>query len=111
MDLNVTDKIYSIRDAISSSPQITIFTGPSDKNVATMARNLLHEFSEIVDADRSKLTITVKKSLKEVFYKLHGLINEQAGVIKTLQLAIAVEPQVPSYADVVQRHSAPQPAP
>ncbi|KAG2555818.1 DEAD-box ATP-dependent RNA helicase 40-like [Panicum virgatum] len=42
MDLNVTDKIYSIRDAISSSPQITIFTDPSDKNVATMARNLLH---------------------------------------------------------------------
>jgi len=42
MDLNVTDKIYSIRDDISSSPQITIFTDPSDKNVATMARNLLH---------------------------------------------------------------------
>ena len=42
MDLNVTDKIYSIRDAISSNPQITIFTDPSDKNVATMARNLLH---------------------------------------------------------------------
>ncbi|XP_039775891.1 probable ATP-dependent RNA helicase ddx5 [Panicum virgatum] len=42
MDLNITDKIYSIRDAISSSPQITIFTDSSDKNVATMARNLLH---------------------------------------------------------------------
>ncbi|WVZ88304.1 hypothetical protein U9M48_034840 [Paspalum notatum var. saurae] len=41
LDLNVSDKIFSIRDAISSDPQITIFTDPSDKNVASMAKNLL----------------------------------------------------------------------
>ncbi|CAO2140858.1 unnamed protein product [Urochloa humidicola] len=41
LDLNVSDKIFSIRDAISSNPQITIFTDPSDKNVATMAKNLV----------------------------------------------------------------------
>lgn len=41
LDLNVSDKIFSIRDAISVNPQITIFTDPSDKNVATMAKSLL----------------------------------------------------------------------
>ncbi|CAN6330523.1 unnamed protein product [Urochloa humidicola] len=41
LELNVSDRIFSIRDAISSNPQITIFTDPSDKNVATMAKNLL----------------------------------------------------------------------
>ncbi|RCV36452.1 hypothetical protein SEVIR_7G330400v4 [Setaria viridis] len=43
LDLNVSDKIFSIRDAISSSPPITIFTDSSDKNVATMAKTLLRE--------------------------------------------------------------------
>ncbi|XP_062182331.1 ATP-dependent RNA helicase DBP3-like [Phragmites australis] len=42
MDLNVSDKLYSIRDAISSNPQVTIFSDPYDKDVATIARNLVH---------------------------------------------------------------------
>ncbi|KAG2622991.1 hypothetical protein PVAP13_3KG025700 [Panicum virgatum] len=41
LDLGVSDKIFSIRDAISSNFQITVFTDPSDKSVATMAKNLL----------------------------------------------------------------------
>lgn len=41
MDHNASDKIVSIRDAISSNPQITIFTDPSDKKVATIAKILL----------------------------------------------------------------------
>ncbi|GJM88011.1 hypothetical protein PR202_ga04026 [Eleusine coracana subsp. coracana] len=42
LDLNVVDKLYSIRNAISSKPQITVFSDPCDKNVATVARNLVH---------------------------------------------------------------------
>jgi hypothetical protein len=38
---NINDKIFSIRDAISHNLQITIFTGPSDKIFATMAKSLL----------------------------------------------------------------------
>jgi superfamily II DNA/RNA helicase len=38
---NINDKIFSIRDAISHNLQITIFTNPSDKNIATMAKSLL----------------------------------------------------------------------
>ncbi|KAL6906080.1 hypothetical protein ACP4OV_003681 [Aristida adscensionis] len=41
LDLNVSDKLYAIRDAISSYPQVTIFTSPCDKNVATVVRSLL----------------------------------------------------------------------
>ncbi|PAN16009.1 hypothetical protein PAHAL_3G025900 [Panicum hallii] len=41
LDLSVSDKIFSIRDAISSILQITIFTDPSDQSVASMAKNLL----------------------------------------------------------------------
>uniref|UniRef100_A0A0A9CLW2 Uncharacterized protein n=1 Tax=Arundo donax TaxID=35708 RepID=A0A0A9CLW2_ARUDO len=43
MDLNVSDKIYSIGDAISSNPQIAIFSDPSDNNIATIVRNLAME--------------------------------------------------------------------
>jgi superfamily II DNA/RNA helicase len=43
MDLNVGDKLYSIRNAISNKPQITVFSDPYDKNVATIAKNLIHE--------------------------------------------------------------------
>jgi hypothetical protein len=42
MDLNIGDKLYSIRNAISNKPQITVFSGPYDKNVVTIARNLFH---------------------------------------------------------------------
>lgn len=42
MDLNVGDQLYSIRNAILSKPQITVFSDPYDKNVATIARNLLN---------------------------------------------------------------------
>ncbi|GJN28317.1 hypothetical protein PR202_gb16426 [Eleusine coracana subsp. coracana] len=42
MDLDVGDKLYSIRNIILSKPQITVFSDPYDKDVATMARNLLH---------------------------------------------------------------------
>ncbi|GJN13790.1 hypothetical protein PR202_gb00535 [Eleusine coracana subsp. coracana] len=41
LDLNVVDKLYSIRNAISSKPQITVFSDPRDNNVATIARNLV----------------------------------------------------------------------
>jgi hypothetical protein len=40
MDLNIGDKLYSIRSTISNKPQITVFSGPYDKNVVTIARNL-----------------------------------------------------------------------
>nr|CBX25398.1 hypothetical_protein [Oryza brachyantha] len=42
MDLNAGDKLCSIRDAILSSPQITIFSDPSDRSVAALATKLLH---------------------------------------------------------------------
>uniref|UniRef100_A0A0A9B2C3 DEAD/DEAH-box helicase domain-containing protein n=1 Tax=Arundo donax TaxID=35708 RepID=A0A0A9B2C3_ARUDO len=42
MDLNFSDKILSIRAAISSNPQITIFNDSYDKNAAMMVRNLVH---------------------------------------------------------------------
>jgi hypothetical protein len=64
LDLNVTDKIYSIRDAISSNPQITIFTDPSDKNVAIMARNLLH-------GRTTKLSINDSVSSRSAFITQH----------------------------------------
>ncbi|RLM69793.1 DEAD-box ATP-dependent RNA helicase 40-like [Panicum miliaceum] len=64
LDLNVTDKIYSIRDAISSNPQITIFTDPSDKNVAMMARNLLH-------GRITKLSINDSVSSRSAFITQH----------------------------------------
>jgi superfamily II DNA/RNA helicase len=38
---NINDKILSIRDVIPHNLQITIFTDPSDKNIATMAKSLL----------------------------------------------------------------------
>ncbi|XP_062202339.1 DEAD-box ATP-dependent RNA helicase 52B-like [Phragmites australis] len=40
VDFNVSNKLYSIRDAILSNPQITIFSDPYDKDVAMIARNL-----------------------------------------------------------------------
>ncbi|GJN07000.1 hypothetical protein PR202_ga24785 [Eleusine coracana subsp. coracana] len=42
MDFDVGDKLCSIRNTILSKPQITVFSDPCDKNVATTARNLLH---------------------------------------------------------------------
>ncbi|TVU50858.1 hypothetical protein EJB05_02250 [Eragrostis curvula] len=42
MDLNVTDKLYSIRNAILSKPQITVFSDPYDKNVSAVTRNLIN---------------------------------------------------------------------
>uniref|UniRef100_A0A0E0MJM1 DEAD/DEAH-box helicase domain-containing protein n=1 Tax=Oryza punctata TaxID=4537 RepID=A0A0E0MJM1_ORYPU len=41
MDLNVGDKLCSIRDAILSNPQVTIFSDPSDRRVAALATKLL----------------------------------------------------------------------
>uniref|UniRef100_A0A0E0F9K1 DEAD/DEAH-box helicase domain-containing protein n=1 Tax=Oryza meridionalis TaxID=40149 RepID=A0A0E0F9K1_9ORYZ len=41
MDLNVGDKLCSIRDAILSNPQITIFSDPSDRRVAVLATKLV----------------------------------------------------------------------
>ncbi|TVU26940.1 hypothetical protein EJB05_29516, partial [Eragrostis curvula] len=41
MDLNVIDKLYSIINAISSKPQITVFSDPCGKNVAKIAGNLV----------------------------------------------------------------------
>jgi hypothetical protein len=40
-DLNVSDKLCSIRDAILSNPQITIFSDPSDRRVAALATKLV----------------------------------------------------------------------
>ncbi|KAF0933305.1 hypothetical protein E2562_017090 [Oryza meyeriana var. granulata] len=41
MDLNVGDKLCSIRKAILSNPQITIFSDSSDRSVAALATKLL----------------------------------------------------------------------
>ncbi|RCV37038.1 hypothetical protein SETIT_8G030300v2 [Setaria italica] len=64
LDLNVSDKIFSIRDAISSNPQITIFTDSSDKNVATMAKNLLR-------GRITKLSINDSVSSRSAFVMQH----------------------------------------
>ncbi|CAN6348943.1 unnamed protein product [Urochloa humidicola] len=64
LDLNVSDKIFSIRDAISSNPQITIFTDPSDKNVATSAKNLLRRRI-------TKLSISDSVSSRSAFITQH----------------------------------------
>ncbi|CAN6380542.1 unnamed protein product [Urochloa humidicola] len=64
LDLNVSDKIFSIRDAISSNPQITIFTDPSDKNVATSAKNLLR-------GRITKLSISDSVSSRSAFVTQH----------------------------------------
>ncbi|TKV99254.1 hypothetical protein SEVIR_8G027100v4 [Setaria viridis] len=64
LDLNVSDKIFSIRDAISSNPQITIFTDSSDKNVATMVKNLLR-------GRITKLSINDSVSSRSAFVTQH----------------------------------------
>ncbi|KAG8093592.1 hypothetical protein GUJ93_ZPchr0012g20387 [Zizania palustris] len=40
MDLNAGDKLCSIRDAILSNPQMTVFSDPSDRSVAALATSL-----------------------------------------------------------------------
>uniref|UniRef100_A0A0D9XWX0 DEAD/DEAH-box helicase domain-containing protein n=1 Tax=Leersia perrieri TaxID=77586 RepID=A0A0D9XWX0_9ORYZ len=40
MDLNVGDKLCSIKDAVSSNSQITMFSDPSDRSVAALATKL-----------------------------------------------------------------------
>ncbi|KAG8089077.1 hypothetical protein GUJ93_ZPchr0011g27457 [Zizania palustris] len=42
MDLNVGDKLSSIRGAIVGNPQLTIFSDPSDPSVTALATKLLH---------------------------------------------------------------------
>lgn len=64
VDHNVSDKIFSIRDAISNNLQITIFTDPSDKNIATMAKNLLH-------GRITKLSINDSVSSRSAFIAQH----------------------------------------
>ncbi|KAF8706543.1 hypothetical protein HU200_030825 [Digitaria exilis] len=64
LDLNVSEKIFSIREAISGNPQITIFTDPSDKNIATIARNLLRE-------KITKLAINDSVSSRSAFVTQH----------------------------------------
>lgn len=64
MDHNVSDKIFSIRDAISNNPQITIFTDPSDKKVASMAKSLLR-------GRITKLSINDSVSSRSAFIAQH----------------------------------------
>ncbi|PWZ32611.1 hypothetical protein Zm00014a_005926 [Zea mays] len=64
VDHNVSDKIFSIRDAISNNLQITIFTDPSDKNIATMAKNLLR-------GRITKLSINDSVSSRSAFIAQH----------------------------------------
>ncbi|XP_066359092.1 ATP-dependent RNA helicase DBP3-like isoform X1 [Miscanthus floridulus] len=64
VDHNVIDKIFSIREAISNNPQITIFTDPSDKKVATMAKSLLR-------GRITKLSINDSVSSRSAFIAQH----------------------------------------
>lgn len=70
------------------------------------ALSLLNDFSEIIDSDKCKQNQAVKKSLRDIFLKLHGLVNEQAGVIKTLQAAQHKQNlMIPSFANIVSEQS------
>ncbi|XP_066356470.1 ATP-dependent RNA helicase DBP3-like [Miscanthus floridulus] len=64
VDHNVSDKIFSIRDTISNNPQITIFTDPSDKKVATMVKSLLR-------GRITKLSINDSVSSRSAFIAQH----------------------------------------
>ncbi|KAF8707097.1 hypothetical protein HU200_030329 [Digitaria exilis] len=64
LDLNVSEKIFSIREAISGNPHITIFTDPSDKNIATIAKNLLR-------GKITKLSINDSVSSRSAFVTQH----------------------------------------
>ena len=68
----------------------------------TEARELMLEFGAVVDSDKCKLSAATKKSLKEVFLKMHGLINEQVGFINCLQTTNKPQ-QIHSFADIVRQ--------
>jgi len=87
LDLSVSDKIFSIRDAISSNLQITIFTDPSDQSVATMAKNLLR-------GRITKLSIDDSVSSRSAFVMQHVHFCPWEE-LKTSKVTASLIPHVP----------------